>query len=351
MLFLLALCWPCTQVLNAHESIGSVSNVIISAQGRLAQYYLNIPPILRKLVDQMGYADEKALQEYFSWTLKMATWDKPCTLRRVRAVVPQASGNSIIHLEFICPDDITDLTITSTMFLDMDEKHVQFIRLVAPDNPRTVLQEDMLTGRHTVFHVADVNTGGSVLLYRAYRFLLLGIEHILFGYDHVLFILSVILVASRFMEVFKLVASFTVAHSITLTLAFLDVVSLRSAIVEPLIALTIAVVAFENVFFREFKRRWILVFIFGLIHGLGFVGVLKEITVSKQELLTSLFSFNVGIEVGQLIIVGAGAYIMYFVRKTTREAFFIRWVSVVIGVLGLLWFAERVSDVVMERFV
>ena len=118
--------------------------------------------------------------------------------------------------------------------------------------------------------------------------------------------------------------------------------SLPASIVEPLIALTIAVVAFENVFQKSFRRRWILIFVFGLVHGLGFVGVLKEITVSKQELLTSLVSFNIGIEAGQILIVSAGLFFMYFVHKTPWSAVFVRWSSVAIGVLGLVWFVERI---------
>jgi len=336
---------------NAHESIGSVSNVIITAEGQTVEYYLNIPPVLGKLLDNMGYGNEESLEEYFSWTLKMTSWDVPCELQLLRAIAPQASGNRIIHLQYICPREIADLTITSTAFLDIDEKHVQFIKLAAPGNPRNVLQEDVLSLRNQVFHISDVKTGGSVLLYRAYRFLILGIEHILSGYDHILFILSAILVVFGFKEVLKLVTSFTVAHSITLALAFLGIISLSSSIVEPLIALTIAIVAFENVVSSNFKRRWILIFIFGLVHGLGFVGVLKEITVSKQELLTSLFSFNLGIEAGQIIIVGAGVFFLHYIRKARWAPVVIRWSSISIGVLGLLLFFERMFDVNLVPFI
>ena len=329
---------------KAHESIGSVSNVILTVQGRTAEYYLNIPPVLGKLLDNMGYGNEEALEEYFTWTLKMTSWDAPCELHKLRAIAPQASGNRIVHLEYICPREITDLTINSTTFLDLDEKHIQFIKLAPPDNPRNVLQEGMLTLKRPVFHIADVKTGGSVLLYRAYRFFILGMEHILSGYDHILFILSAILVVSAFLETLKLVTAFTIAHSITLALAFLGMVSLSASIVEPLIALTIAVVAFENVFMENFKRRWMLIFSFGLVHGLGFVGVLKEITVTKQELLTSLFSFNVGIEAGQILIVTTGLVFMYFLHKASWAPVFVRWCSISIGVLGLLWFFERIYN-------
>jgi len=348
---LLSFCLVSPSPVSAHESIGSVSNVIITVQGQTAEYYLNIPPVLGKLLDNSGYVNEEALEEYFSWTLKMNSWDLPCELHKLRAIAPQASGNRIIHLEFICPQEITDLTINSTAFLDMDEKHVQFIKFAAPDNPRNVLQEGMLTLKRPVFHIADVKTGGSVLLYRAYRFFILGVEHILSGYDHILFILAAILVVPGFRELLKLVTSFTVAHSITLALAFLGIISLSSSIVEPLIALTIAIVAFENVLISNFKRRWLLIFVFGLVHGLGFVGVLKEITVSNQELLTSLVSFNLGIEAGQLIIVGAGVFFLHYIRKALWAPVFVRWSSISIGVLGLLWLFERIYDMDLVSFI
>ncbi|VAW77724.1 hypothetical protein MNBD_GAMMA15-1483 [hydrothermal vent metagenome] len=342
---LLSYCLATSTPANAHESIGSVSNVIITVQGRVVEYYLNIPPDLGKLLDNMGYNSEEAVEEYFSWTLKLTSWSERCALNKLRAIVPQSSGNRIIHLEYTCPREITDLTITSSVFLDIDEKHIQFIKLAVPDNPGNVLQEDILSLKNQVFHISDVKSGGSVMLYRAYRFFMLGTEHILSGYDHILFILASILVISGFIELLKLVTAFTVAHSITLALAFLGIVSLSSSIVEPLIALTIAIVAFENIISRNFNKRWVLIFFFGLVHGLGFVGVLKEITVSRQELITSLFSFNLGIEAGQLLIVGAGVFFLHFIRKAAWAPVAIRWSSISIGILGLVWFFERIYGI------
>lgn len=297
-------------------------------------------------MDDMGLAEDPSmLREYLSMELTMTTWDVPCKLDKISPTAAQASGNRIIHAVYQCEAEIKDLTITSNILFDIDDKHMQFIKLAPPQDPRQVLQEDSLTPDHTVFHIADVKTGGSVLTQRAYRFFILGIKHILSGYDHILFILSAILIATVLIETLKVVSSFTVAHSITLVLAFLGIIALPAKIVEPLIALTIVYVAFENVFMNNFAKRWMAVSLFGLIHGLGFVGVLKEITVSRKELLTSLFSFNVGIEVGQLFIVASAGTLFFFLKRNfSWTPVLIRWLSICIGTLGLIWFFERVFD-------
>ena len=351
-LFTLCLLCFCLMLSTAagHESIGSVSNVIITVQGQTINYYLNIPPALFSLMDEMLAAgDPVMLREYFSMTLTMSTWDVPCELNKMYPIAPQSSGNRIIHAIYQCQKEVKDLTITSNLFFDIDDKHMQFIKLAPPQNPRQVLKEGILTLGKQVFHIADVKTGGSVLMQRAYRFFILGIEHILTGYDHILFILSAILVAVRFIETLKMVTSFTVAHSITLILAFSGIISLPSRIVEPFIAFTIVYVAFENVFMKNFSRRWMITSVFGLIHGLGFVGVLKEITVSRQELLTSLFSFNIGIEAGQLLIVGTCVLFLYYIRNRSWRPILIRWLSICIGILGLVWFFERALAVDLIR--
>lgn len=328
---------------HAHESIGSVSNAIVIPHESQIEYYLSIPPTLADLLDANGYTTEAALREYFSWTLKIVSRGADCQLSQLAAVATQVSGNRIIHLTFGCEQWVTDLTITSTEFLDLDEKHIQFLKLAAEDDPKKVIQEGILTLDNPVFHAADVNIGSSVHLYRVTRFFMLGIRHILSGYDHIAFILAAILVVPGFVPLLKLVTSFTVAHSITLSLAFFGVVSLSANIVEPLIALTIAVVAFENVLFKTFKWRWLLIFCFGLIHGLGFVGVLQQITISRQELLVALLAFNLGIEAGQLAIVAAGVGGLYYLRQASWAPVLVRWLSVLIGMFGLTWFFSRLA--------
>lgn len=324
----------------AHVRINSISHAILAVNGETLNYYIDLPPTVLKLLhDNIGEATAD-LSDYFGMETKVTTWDRDCPLARVTPSAPLPSGNRIFDLQFHCPRSIGDLTVMSALFLDLDGGHTQFARLVAADDPHHVLHEAVLSEANEQFHVADVQTGGSVSLERALAFLKLGIMHLLTGYDHILFLLTVV-VGISFMESLKAVTSFTLAHSLTMALAVLGAISLSSAIVEPLIAATIIYVAFENVTNANIRRRWIWTFFFGLIHGLGFVDALKRITVSQHELILSLVSFNFGIEVGQLIILSAAVLALRYVKRFPWYSAFNRSFSAGVGVLGFVWLGQR----------
>ncbi|MEO8257983.1 MAG: HupE/UreJ family protein [Acidobacteriota bacterium] len=141
----------------------------------------------------------------------------------------------------------------------------------------------------------------------AWRYLALGFTHIVpHGLDHMLFVLGIYLLSGRARTVLWQVSAFTVAHSITLGLGIYGIVAVSPAIVEPLIALSIAYVAIENIFLSELRSwRVALVFGFGLLHGMGFAGALSELGLPRSEFLTALLTFNLGVEAGQLTVIGA----------------------------------------------
>lgn len=175
----------------------------------------------------------------------------------------------------------------------------------------------------------------------------LGFEHILpRGLDHILFILGLFLLSRHWRPLVWQVTAFTVAHTVTLGLAMNNVVELPSNIVEPLIALSIAYVGIENLFAKSLhKHRLLLVFIFGLIHGLGFASVLSEFGMPESEFLTALISFNVGVELGQLAII-ALAFIMltyWFKGRDNYRCFVIVPVSLLISIVGVVFFFERLE--------
>jgi hydrogenase/urease accessory protein HupE len=132
-----------------------------------------------------------------------------------------------------------------------------------------------------------------------------GIEHILIGYDHIAFLIAIVLWANRLWPVVKLVTAFTVGHSITLSLAALDIVRIPSSIIEPAIAASIVFVAAENFFSHDVQKRWRDTFLFGLVHGFGFASALQEFGIPKSALIPALASFNIGVEIGQIAIVTA----------------------------------------------
>lgn len=324
----------------AHERIGTFSHAVVTVTGDTVAYYLNLPPRVSSLLHGNIGDDADELTDFFRSQIRVTTWDSDCPLANVKQTPPLRSGNKIVELAFRCPGDVTDLTITSSLFLDLDESHTQFVRLAPPDDPSSVLHEAVLTESNMVFHVADVKTGGSASLERATAFIKLGIEHLLTGYDHILFLLTVV-VGISFIESLKAVTSFTLAHSLTMALAFLGAISLPSSIVEPLIAATVIYVAFENVLRANIRRRWVWTFFFGLIHGLGFVGALKLITVSRSELVLSLVSFNVGIELAQLLVVAVAVLALRYTRRYPWNVFLNRGFSAGVGLLGIVWLVQR----------
>lgn len=178
------------------------------------------------------------------------------------------------------------------------------------------------------------------------QYLWLGYTHILpKGLDHILFVLGIFLLSPRLTPMLLQVTAFTIAHSITLGLSIYGILSLPSRTVEPLIALSIAYVAVENVVTRELKPwRLALVFLFGLLHGLGFAGVLRELGLPRDEFLTALLTFNLGVEGGQLTVIAAAMLaVSPFMKKDWYRQRVVIPASVLIAAIGLYWFVVRLT--------
>ncbi len=172
------------------------------------------------------------------------------------------------------------------------------------------------------------------------RFVRLGVVHILGGLDHVLFLLA-LLVVSRLRELLQIVTAFTVAHSITLGLAVLGIVALPSRWVEAGIAATIVWVAFANLRGRRGAHRWPLTFAFGLVHGFGFAAVLAELDLPAAGLLRTLVGFNLGVELGQLVLVAGLFPLAAALARTRAGPGVATGVSVAVGAAGVAWLVER----------
>jgi hydrogenase/urease accessory protein HupE len=186
----------------------------------------------------------------------------------------------------------------------------------------------------------------------AAAYLKLGIEHILLGIDHLLFVLALMLLVQNLGQLVKAITAFTVAHSITLASATLGLVVVPSRPIEALIALSIAFVALEIVHAREgqigiaARAPWVVAFAFGLLHGFGFAGALSEIGLPADHIPVALFSFNVGVEIGQLLFVAVIIGLVALIRTTPQAL--PRWTTLVppyvIGSVAMFWVFQRVSD-------
>lgn len=180
------------------------------------------------------------------------------------------------------------------------------------------------------------------------KFLAAGIEHIMTGYDHLCFLLAVILWATRAWPVVKIVTAFTVSHSITLSLAALQLVNLPSAWTEIAIALSIIYVAVENFFTRKVDGRWRDTFFFGFIHGFGFASGLIELGVPQRAIVPALASFNIGVEIGQIGVVLVAIPLLVLVDKTffkgERDPRLVQFCSGVIACFGAYWLFLRAAE-------
>lgn len=172
-----------------------------------------------------------------------------------------------------------------------------------------------------------------------------GFEHIIpKGLDHILFVLGLFFSSLLFASLLWQVTAFTLAHSITLGMAVLGVVAVPGSIVEPLIALSIVWIAIENCVFKQTSKwRPLVVFAFGLLHGLGFAAVLGEYGLPKDDLVPALLAFNIGVELGQVSVILMAFAATYLIRN---KAWYRSWVqvpvSIAIGLVGTYWFIERV---------
>ncbi|MEO1188345.1 MAG: HupE/UreJ family protein [Pseudomonadota bacterium] len=176
----------------------------------------------------------------------------------------------------------------------------------------------------------------------------IGIQHILpGGLDHILFVLAIFFSTRRLGPLLVQISAFTVAHTITLGLVASGVFAPPANIVEPLIAATIAFVAIENLVFRDMTRwRPLVVFAFGLIHGMGFAGFFGSLGLPDGQFWSALIGFNVGVEIGQLIVIALAALVLWPLRSRVSEQLYrqiIVWpVCGLIGTIGAYWAIERV---------
>lgn len=189
-------------------------------------------------------------------------------------------------------------------------------------------------------------------------FFVMGIEHILTGYDHLVFVFALILIPARLRSLLTIITAFTIAHSMTLAVAVLDIWTPRGSIVEPAIALSIAYVGVEdflaaspNARWRPNpETRWRITFPFGLVHGFGFASALKEVGLAKASIPTALVAFNLGVESGQLAVLSVLLPVVILLRKKAWWApNGVRLASIVIIAAGLVWFVARVVGAALTR--
>jgi hypothetical protein len=299
------------------------------------------------------HAAEPQLQQYMRSHLRFLTEKSRCVLEFQPLQVNQRVDGNYAWLPFTahCPVAIRQVSIHYSLMEDIDPSHRGLLTLTSGTDAQTAV-----LGGH---QVEQAFTLGAASRWRAFtEYLQAGIWHIWSGIDHLLFLLSLLLpavllrrkghwdpvpaVRPAFFSILKVVTAFTLAHSITLSLAALDVVRLPSRFTESVIAASIIVAALNNIFPVVTDSRARIAFLFGLLHGFGFASVLADMGLPHGARLISLLSFNLGIEVGQLAVVLAVMPVVYTLRTGSvyRRAI-MPWGSAAIAGIALVWFVQR----------
>jgi len=259
------------------------------------------------------------------------------------AVAVTLGESNAIHfdLRFAAPE-ASKIVLRSPLIGKLARGHRQFLTLRDADG--NVLEQRMLDAANSSFECDVAAIAASQSHPQSFRaFLLLGVEHILLGFDHLAFLFALLIAGGTLREAAKIITSFTIAHSITLALATLDVMNLPAGVVEPLIAASIIYVGLENIFCHQIKRRWLLTFAFGLIHGFGFASALGELGIgSGAGAVAPLLAFNLGVEAGQIAIAALALPLIWKLRQQPR--FVLRYIpacSILIALAGGYWLLER----------
>ena len=301
-------------------------------------------------------ARHAAIAAYALQRLHIATSQGACPLLAGEQLIDHHTDGAYTVLRFAasCPGTAApaSLEIGYTLFADLDPQHKGLLKLTHDGATQTAIFDPDSPRQSLSLAAPD-----RLAQFGAY--VKHGIWHIWIGTDHILFLLSLLLPAvllpglreqqaslrAAFYDVLKVVTAFTLAHSITLTLASLSLVSLPSRWVESAIAASVVLAALNNLYPLFRGKRPVAAFVFGLIHGFGFASVLRDLGLPQSALVSSLFGFNVGVEIGQLAIVAVFLPLAWWLRKSWLYRQLFTWGSLAIALVAAIWLVERVADI------
>ena len=328
---------------KAHQA-GTTGFAALTVQDQTVRYSLTlsqIPP--SPLAEQMGVGQPDRKPDYgllataIGEHVHLANNGQACVAGPTQVAPPTATVMSVTAIvDFVCAGTMGRLSIRDDMFDVLGTSVHTLARIQWPDGlEQFAFSPDE---RETSVQIASAGTATAGVG----SFFVLGLEHIAGGWDHLLFLFMLILCGGNLVSLLKIITGFTVAHSITLALAVLDVVVLPGRLVESVIALSIAYVAAENLFPRyAMSRRWAVSFLFGLAHGFGFSAVLRDMGLPHENLAWALLNFNLGVEAGQAAVVLMVLPLLVWMRRTRWEPAFVTAASAGVLVVAVGVFAQR----------
>jgi HupE / UreJ protein len=312
------------------------------------------------------------ITKYATANLTLSSKDKPCALTTAAPLQLDKHSDgtyAVLSLNAACGAALSDaLQVKYSLLFDVDPSHRGLVQWLPPGEKEAL---SVILGTESATQNLPLQPPSQWQSFKQY--VVEGAFHIWIGYDHILFLLSLLLPAvlifrrndtntakklfgnsqtlpaesfwSALKEVLKVVTAFTLAHSITLSLAALGIVSLPSRLVESVIAASIIVAAIQNIRGVVDSKRWVMAFGFGLIHGFGFASVLADLGLPQNALVTALIGFNVGVELGQLAIVAVFLPLAFWLRATKfYQVGVFKWGSVLIALMALYWLVQRAFD-------
>lgn len=336
----LALLWPAAAL--AHATTTALVHVELTdtrLRYALSVVLPEIPSRSAELLTSVVNGDRSAadrIAEYARQTLSVELGGTRCRMGRMRIGGAGANdARAMIEIEFTCDASHGRLEIAEDWSGLLGEHYRTLGNLRTANGERQVSFEET-TRKVTIDVDRPVATGW-------FDFVKLGIEHILTGYDHLLFLVALLATAQGFWSVVRIVTAFTLAHSVTLSIATLDILTIPERIIEPLIAASIVWVALENLLVAEpDRRRWVWSFFFGLVHGFGFASALGELGLKGSAIVRALVGFNVGVEIGQLIFVAVFLPALAVLKRGRGASLTPRIASVAVAVVGSYWLVERI---------
>jgi hypothetical protein len=280
---------------------------------------------------------------------------RACTVteRGAPALDEHSDGRyAVMRQTLVCDGPVADLTLHYTLFAASDATHRGVVRLVRGDATHSAVLDPSAPAQRFGSDAAAPRT--------FFGFVGEGVHHILIGADHILFLLALLLPAvlavrrtpappaspgPALLDVLRIVTAFTVAHSITLALAVFEVISPPSRWIESVIAASVVLAALNNLRPVITRQRWVVTFAFGLVHGFGFAGALKDLGLAGGSLAAPLLGFNLGVELGQLAIVALFLPLAWALRSTVLyRRVLLQGGSVAVALVALVWLVERAFD-------
>ena len=309
-------------------------------------YIFNLKPLLMLQDDPTAATVSKHKSEVLHYIQKSIQIKNGVDQCKLTPLLFRVEEEIALQSEFqiVCKEAIEDLSINYTLFFEFDKTQEGVMQLLTPNDEKL-----FIFSPHQKEYQLKLDASPKELDFQ--NFIIEGVWHIWEGIDHILFLLMLLLPSvllrnsfrDTLFDVLKIVTAFTLSHSLTLSLSMFGFLRPPEQTIETLIALSVLFTALNNIYpLLSFKKEWLLAFLFGFIHGFGFANAMQEMELSNSNFVGGVFGFNIGVEIGQIVIVALLLPMLYALSsKRTYRALLMPAISLVVAAIALFWALER----------